>query len=318
MVTAKRKKAALGAAESDIAALTVNVYDGTRDPLSDTIKVLIRIRDGGQKEIFNVFRKAPSRTFQVPFYDNLNDRYTVLVSCDGYRDAGFFPVKVSQTLPQTVNLMLVPRNADFKFLEWDTLKQKYPAISTFLSCGLTAGEAKAKYVALRRDKPAALSSLLNLTAAMSTIYLPEKTPLDYFKEILWDESLAQDRFFGYADSKLVDQVRLSAAQGAFEAEPNPGLFHPDATSSFKQVHFGEANVQLTFHEGARKTVDGVKCIKVEPDIDYYRDPGAHALLEVLPNTVLHRLTDPKTVYVLRWIAGKQAQIPEFDPAYTLA
>ena len=45
--------------------------------------------------------------------------------------------------------------------------------------------------------------------------LPSKRSLDYFKEILWDESLAQDRFFGYADASLVDQVRTAAAQGVF-------------------------------------------------------------------------------------------------------
>jgi hypothetical protein len=59
-----------------------------------------------------------------------------------------------------------------------------------------------------------------------------------FKSILWDESLAQDRFFGYADKSLVDQVRRAAADGEFSPEPNPGVFHPDATSSFKQLQSG--------------------------------------------------------------------------------
>jgi hypothetical protein len=110
---------------------------------------------------------------------------------------------------------------------------------------------------------------------MKSIQLPSKTPLDYFKSILWDESLAQDRFFGYADKNIVDQVRRAAMEGEFAPEPSPGLFHPDATSSYKQIQFGEANVQLTFHENDTKKIDGVNCIKVEPDIDYYKDLGAH-------------------------------------------
>ena len=130
--------------------------------------------------------------------------------------------------------------------------------------------------------------------------------------------MAQDRFFGYADKSLVDQVRRAAIDGEFAPEPNPGLFHPDATSSFKQIQFGEANVQLTFHEKDTQTIDGVECIKVEPDIDYYQDPAAHALLEVIPNAITHGLTDPKKVYVLRWIAGKHAGVPEFAPPYTIA
>src|SRR5574337_1278721 len=39
------------------------------------------------------------------------------------------------------------------------------------------------------------------------------------------------------------------------------------TSSYKQIQFGEANVQLTFHEGETQSIDGVDCVGVEPDID---------------------------------------------------
>ena len=100
--------------------------------------------------------------------------------------------------------------------------------------------------------------------------------------------------------------------------PNPGLFHPDATSSYKQIQFGEANVQLTFHEKDAAKINGVQCIKIEPDIDYFQDLGAHTLLEAIPNAITHGLTDPKQVYVLRWIAGKHAGVPEFAPPYTIA
>jgi hypothetical protein len=46
--------------------------------------------------------------------------------------------------------------------------------------------------------------------------------------------------------------------------------------------------------------------------------GAQTLLEVIPNSITHGLTDPKEVYVLRWIAGRQAGVPEFAPPYTIA
>ena len=153
---------------------------------------------------------------------------------------------------------------------------------------------------------------------MKAIQLPSKTPLDYFKEILWDESLAQDRFFGYADRELVNQVRRAAAGGEFAPEPGPGLFHPAATSSFKQIQFGEANIQLTFYEAGTKKIDSVQCIKVEPDIDYFQDEAAHTILEVIPNAITHGLTNPKNVYVLRWIAGKHAGVAEFAPPYTIS
>jgi hypothetical protein len=40
---------------------------------------------------------------------------------------------------------------------------------------------------------------------------------------------------------------------------------------------------------------------------------AHGLLEVLPGST----TDPLQVYILRWIAGRHAGVPEFDPPYTV-
>jgi hypothetical protein len=100
-------------------------------------------------------------------------------------------------------------------------------------------------------------------------------------------------------------------------ELDPGFFHGDATSSFKQISFGEANVQLTFHENDKKKIGSENCIRVEPDIDYFKDVAAHAILEVIVNRVTNSLTDPVQVYTLRWMAGKQAGLPEFDPPYRL-
>ena len=56
---------------------------------------------------------------------------------------------------------------------------------------------------------------------------------------------------------------------------------------------------------------------VEPDIDYFQDHTAHILFEVLPNELTHALTNPTEVYVLRWMAGRQAGVPEFAPLYSI-
>jgi hypothetical protein len=129
--------------------------------------------------------------------------------------------------------------------------------------------------------------------------------------------MAQDRFYCYADKRLIEQVERATAQGVFRPEFGSGLFHAGATRSYKQVQFGEANVQLTFHEGDTRKLDGIECVKVEPDIDYFRDIAAHALLEVIPNSVTGGRTDPRQVYVLRWIAGRHSGVPEFNPPYTI-
>jgi hypothetical protein len=153
---------------------------------------------------------------------------------------------------------------------------------------------------------------------MEQIHLSVGTPLDYVQELIWDGTMAQDRFFGYSDAKLIDQVRIATQQGLFSPEPGTALFHPGATSSWKQIQFGEANVQLTFHENDRKNINGLDCVLTEPDIDYYKDPAAHAILEVIANGISGSLTDPHQVYVLRWIAGRRAGIPDFDPLYTIS
>ena len=41
------------------------------------------------------------------------------------------------------------------------------------------------------------------------------------------------------------------------------------------------------------------------------------ILEVVPNALTHSLTESAKVYVLRWIAGQTAGIPEFAPLYTI-
>src|SRR5215510_12381892 len=87
---------------SDTGAILLNVFDGERKPLADGANLLVRIADGSQQQLVNrVFNKS-SIQFKVPFSDNFKDNYTVLVACDGYRDAGFFPVKVTPDLPQEI------------------------------------------------------------------------------------------------------------------------------------------------------------------------------------------------------------------------
>src|SRR5713101_4792536 len=212
MPKAKAKRNALATATrtpTDQATMVVTLYDGTRKPIQDK-DFLIRIFDGFQNQLFDDFRPAPTTLFHLPFRDNLQDNCRVLASGDGYVDAGFTPVKLSPQAVAGVDLMLLQDEAEFKFQTWDTVKTTDPTVASFIATGGSDAGAKERYDNLRQTKPAALASLLNLATAMKTIQLPSKTPLDYFKQILWDESLAQDRFFGDADKSIVDQVRRAA------------------------------------------------------------------------------------------------------------
>ncbi|HUJ21375.1 MAG TPA: hypothetical protein VLX58_07645 [Bryobacteraceae bacterium] len=308
------------AAGPQTSTLKVNIFDGTRQPIAAGVKVLFTIIDGNGNQLVRDFY-PPGVSFKVPFYDNFGDSYTVVAYADGWSQAGFTPVKCSPQLPQTLDIMLLNKDAGFNFAaaQWDALSASHPVLYNILAHGAPdADGARDRYTQLMETRPAVLACLFNITTAMAAINLPSGNPLQYFKELIWDGTMQQDRFFGYADPALYDQVKLAAAQGLFAREPGFAVFHQGATDSYKQIQFGEANVQLTFHANDTRTIDGVTCIKMEPDIDYYKDLGAHALLEVVYNGISGSLTDPRQVYVLRWIAGRHAGVPEFNPPYVIA
>jgi len=301
------------------ARILINLYDGTRQLLPANTEVLLRIRDGDQQEVFSQFRNGPTHFIDVPFNDNLRDNYTVLASASGYVDAGYFPVKVSPKIVRPVFLMLLPRNGEFSFHDstWQRLRETAPRLVELFSQGAPDNDkAEARYEDCMEGRPASLACLLSIVTVMRDLHLPMGVVLDYMRGIIWDERLQQDRFYAYADPELLNQTRLAFLQGAFAQEPGPGLLHPGATCSYKQIQFGEANLQLTFHENDPSPA-GASWMTIEPDIDLYKDLGGHALLEVLPGFFPGGLTDPKRVYVLRWIAGHQANVAEFNPPYTI-
>jgi hypothetical protein len=315
---------------SPTGSIMLRIYDGTRQPIAQGTQVLIRIIDGNQTPISTNNSNVPFVLFdQLPFYDNLGDNYTVIASVPGYKQAGYTPVKISPGVLQAVDLMLLPQAGTLNFRDaaWTNLQQTNPAFAALLARGAaSAAAAQDRYEQLMEEKPLSLACLLNLATAMRYIDLPQGNPLIYFKQIIWGDDPqspeatppGQDRFYAWADKRLVDQVKTAAQQREFAPEINPSFFHAGATSSYKQIQFGEANVQLTFHEHDIRQIEGVDCVLAESDIDYYKDVLNHALLEILPNAASGGLTDPRVVYVLRWIAGRHAGVPEFNPPYTIA
>jgi hypothetical protein len=300
-----------------LSKLELRIFDGSRQPFSAPANFLVTIVDGNQKQLFRDYIQSNSKEFDLPFYDNFGDNYRVIVSADNYQQAGFVPVVLSNQYSRKLDVMLIPNDPGFSFVNarWDAVSAKYP----FLANGVDNATGAARYEMLLDQQEKSLACFLNLVEAMGEINLSQETPLSYIKQLRWDAPFApaQDRFFAWCDPGLIDQVKIAAAAKTKQFAVAPFGLHPGATSSWKQIQFGEANVQLTFHENDHQVIDGVNCIMVEPDIDYYKDDAAHILFEVVPNALTHSLTDPTEVYVLRWIAGRQAGIPDFDPMYTI-
>ena len=316
-------------------SLRINLFDGARKPAN--LSVFLQIFDGNQKQIVSRFFDGPNIPISgVPFYDNLGDLYRVVAHAKGHQDTGLYPVRVMRQKLVDADLMLLPENGGFHFDQLASIRTSNPTIFSLLGNGLSDNQVQQNFGDAREGKPKALAAVLNIATAMQSIPLPDgaaiRTPLDFYWQLEWD-LIAQDRLWAWVDARLVPAVRKAADLHTFAEETNPQNFHPGipgrvnpATASWKEVRFDVANVQLTFHETTRKTIqapDGaggtraVDCVMAEPDIDYFKDLAAHGLLEVLPNSLSHGLTDPQMVYMLRWMATRQENLPDFAPPCTV-
>jgi hypothetical protein len=304
------------------ASITVRIFDGRRGLMADATDVFVRILDGNQEQRFAGNIVSPLREFRVPFFDNFGDNYAVLASKPGYVGAGFHGIKVTPKRTEPIDLMLIPVKHRFNFAraQWAALQQTHRGYCDILSAFATDAETRWGQLVAEASAEAPLAAdLLNILTAMRDINLAAGTPLKYLRAVNWTPPfhLQQDRFFVWVDPDLVTEVMRAADQGQFGREPNPGMFHPGATLSYKEKQLAQANVQLTFHQDTKCTVTGFESsVLLEPDIDYYPDLLSHGLLEVVPG--FFGKTDPRGVYVMRWIASRRViGVREFDPPYTI-
>lgn len=299
-----------GSATSSIA---VRVFTGERRLFGSPLELLLTARDGFGVVHYRGFVTSPQAVLRdLPCFDNMGDRYTVLAWAKGFIQAGFTPVTLSPNQEARVDLMLVHRDASYNFqmTRWESLARSHPKIASLL-------ETAERTLDLIERHPASLACFLNIAEAAAQIRLRAGTALDYLVQLPGAGWMQADRFFAWADRRLAEDLARAAAAGQFAVEPAPGVFHKGATRSFKQTEFDEANVQVSLHENDVRFIAGKECIKVELDIDYYKDAGAHALLEVIPNTLTGSRTDPRQVYVKRWMAARNTGAPEFAPPYAV-
>jgi hypothetical protein len=315
--------------------IVLTVVNGARQPWRPGTDVLVTAMNGRQKLVVRDFVKIPADGRiglpNLPVQHNLDDRFTVLVSAKDHADAGFTPVRIEADMTHALNLMMLRRAADFRFNPFVSVKGD-AHLHTFL-CGAdpSPAEAGTRYDELQQKNKPALACLLNIAAALNQVTLAPyedlgTNPLSSFKAL---ESAHPDRIFAWVDARLEQQIgatsQTPAAAGVTRFVKAPAGMHEGATVSYKQTDFGEGNVQFSFH-GAKKLLNGVECVKVDVDIDYFKDTAAHLLFEVFPNTLKAKihgkhssasLTDPRKVYGMRWIAGQRFGRP-FEPLYTLS
>ena len=317
------------AAAASTGTIRLNIVNGSREPVPDDLSMLVRVLDGSKRQVATKFvNGSVVPILGLPFHDNADDWYTIVVHADGYEDAGIFPVRLQLGRLLDAWVMLVPKSGNFHFPPIETIqadKLLYPLLANG-----APGDVAVRYHNTLENKPLQLGALLTIGTAIRDIPLDDmSSPLTYYWEVIWDLNM-QDRFWAWVDAGLADRIARLASLHSFAEEQDAEHFHPGipgrvqaATRSWKQTRFDVSNVQLTFHEKDTRTVklpDGtsVACVIVEPDIDYYKDLLSHGLLEVLPNLVTGGLTDPRQDYCLRWMATKLEGVqPDFSPPVTI-
>lgn len=198
------------------ASAVVEVFDGT-GKLWSGHPVLITVLDGNQHMWSRGFHADGRVRFTgLPLQDNFADRYTFLAAADHYRDAGFFPVRLSASSEPIVSLMLIPKRNAFNFARstWPALGQTWPELKALLSGGGTPDEAEERYGRIQEDSGGdALACLLNIATAMRQIHLRQKTAFGYLRRIVWEgnRAPAPDRLRGRTWGLSTRWCRLSTS-----------------------------------------------------------------------------------------------------------
>src|ERR1700729_1729793 len=108
--------------------LQLRIFDGTRKLFVPANEFLVTVTDGEQTQRYRNYYDGNEINFDVPFFNNFGDNYTVVVWKDGFKQAGFTPVVLSDQFVRTVDIMLVPNTPRFNFdmAQWDAVFARFP------------------------------------------------------------------------------------------------------------------------------------------------------------------------------------------------
>src|SRR5689334_6784495 len=135
--------------DSQTGSILIHIFDGSRQPLSDSIKWSARIRDGrspSESKVANVDASGPIELIKgLRFFDNFFDNYTVFVNAKKFEDAAWMPVHIEPSKPVAVFLMLIPKNGKCNFgnADWNALTSFRPRYAEILSIGAKSGASAA-------------------------------------------------------------------------------------------------------------------------------------------------------------------------------
>ena len=130
----------LQAPEAKTDAIELDIYDGTRRLMAPGAETLVRLIDTGTgKEVFSRFVNNPVVLIKgLPYHDNFQDNYSIVVSPKGYKQGGGFPSNSCKGKPSKPTLWSCPKKDGLIFPKppGRPCRSRTPSLSPFLQRAL--------------------------------------------------------------------------------------------------------------------------------------------------------------------------------------
>src|SRR5690242_18853886 len=116
--------------------ILLSIVDGTRRQVGSDFRALLRVLDGSKRPVVTQWITGGQiRIKDLPFHDNLDDNYTLIVHADCYEDAGLFPVRLQSGPEIKAAVMMRPSNGQFHFLPYADLLNANPQVAKLVTNG---------------------------------------------------------------------------------------------------------------------------------------------------------------------------------------
>lgn len=290
--------------------LNLQLYDARRVPVAEDFESLVTLLSGDYRQVSRRRHRGSLIEFRdIRLTNSPRDNHIVHVAASHHHDAWYYPVNPRDFGQWPVSIMMLPRRTRYIFKGWSDLAAD---VRSFFVPGKGYYEELLDHSDGSQDK---LAAFHNFTTALKSMELEGRSVFSYFRQLIVEGERApvSDRFYALAHKDLGLALERARKQRLWAKSST--AFHPGATVSYKERTYGEGNIQLSIYGNEKVALSD--CQLVEVDIDYYKDTLSHGLLELVPNKLLEKTTDPKMAYRLRWMAMKNVDSRDFDPPYLL-
>ena len=283
--------------------LIIELYDSRRTLVSADFECQVTLLRGDYRQVHRGRHQGATLQFELELTNGPLDNYVVHVAAPNHYDAWYHPVNLRRFGGRSLSLMMLPRKTRYLFSPWAGLAVD---LRRFLGQDSSYYDELLDHSEETQDK---LAAIHNFTTALKSIELEGRSVFSYFRQLLvaGERAPERDRFYSLAHKDLEPALERARRQKLWAKGST--AFHPGSTVSYKEKTYGEGNIQLSLYGNEQASLRDGLLVEV--------DTLSHGLLELVPNKLLEKTTDPKMAYRLRWMAMRNVAGLEFDPPYVL-